>query len=57
MLTYKIFYSFAKVVAKPSEKNEKIIVKPSNGKKTNDAKKKDKGQFKGVNKLSPEELE
>ena len=57
ILAYKIFYSSTKVVAKPSEKSEKINDKPSNGKKNHEAKKKDKGVYKGVNKLSPEELE
>ena len=55
MLAYKIFYSSHKVVAKPNEKCEKISEKPFNGKKNQDAKKKEKGVYKGTNKLSLEE--
>lgn len=57
MLAYKIFYSSTKVVAKPSEKGEKVYDKPSNVKKNHEAKKKYKGVYKGANKLSPEDLE
>ena len=54
MLAYKIFYTSPKAVAKSSEKQEKIMEKGPNGKKTNNAKKKDKGKgtYKGFNKIS-----
>lgn len=69
LVAAKIFASSStKVVAKPSEReekqNERQGDRPSNGKKIANEKKvsdankgKEKGQYKGNNKLSPEELE
>ena len=70
MLAVKIFSPSPKVVAKPSEKEDKQhnqatnTNRPSTGKKiindhkSNDANKgKNKGQYRGSNKLSPEELD
>ena len=56
MLAYKIFYNSSKLVAKPSEKDRKLMQKPYNSLKASDIKKKYKGTYKGINKLSFEEL-
>ena len=55
MLAYKIFTT--KEEKKSVEKVAKALEKPSNGKKVADPKKKDKGPYKGPNKLSVEQLE
>ena len=53
-LAYKIFTT--KEEKKSAEKVAKAPEKPANGKKVADPKKKDKGPYKGPNKLSAEQL-
>ena len=58
MLAFKIFTPLAKMIAKTNENNEgKTPAKPFHGKKRGEAKKREKGPYKGPNRISLENLE